>query len=237
MKIGIKTYSSEKFLEYFKENADFFEIMAIESNDYNFLKKFSQPIIIHAQHQSFNINNADKLKNKINLSSINFARKLADLANAKRIIVHPGELWYNGPSVEQSIEFIRNINDKRVIVENMPSGNELCSYPQETKGFLKQTNKGLCLDINHAIEAAIYYDKDYIGFLKEFIKLKPAHYHLGGQKIKEGKTHLSLKESDFDLKKVLKIIPRNANITLETIANLEKTQEDIDIIKKIIEEI
>ncbi|MDP1759954.1 MAG: hypothetical protein Q8L01_00585 [Candidatus Woesebacteria bacterium] len=64
MKIGIKTFDNPFFLESLKEKADFIEIMAIEGNNYDFLKKFSLPIVIHAQHENFGINNADKTKYK-----------------------------------------------------------------------------------------------------------------------------------------------------------------------------
>ena len=57
MKIGIKTFDDALLLESLKEKADFIEVMAIEGNNYDFLKKFSLPIVIHAQHEVFGINN------------------------------------------------------------------------------------------------------------------------------------------------------------------------------------
>ena len=38
MKLGVKTFFSEEFLDAFADKADFFEIMAVEKNDYDFLK-------------------------------------------------------------------------------------------------------------------------------------------------------------------------------------------------------
>ena len=67
MKLGVKTYSDEKFLKYFQDKADFFEIQAIQGRDYSFLKKFSIPFVIHAAHFSQGSNPADKTMTKQNL--------------------------------------------------------------------------------------------------------------------------------------------------------------------------
>ncbi len=62
MKIGVKTYDNPLFLKEFVDKVDFFEVMAIEGKDYSFLKSFNKPVVVHAQHDSFGINNADKSK-------------------------------------------------------------------------------------------------------------------------------------------------------------------------------
>ena len=234
MKIGVKTYGEVSFLKKFESNVDFFEIMAVQKNNYSFLKELKKPIIIHAQHQAFNVNNADKSKEKINKDSINFAVKIADMAGAEKIILHPGIISDENCSEENSINFIKNLKDNRIIIENLPGKDSLCKTPEETKEFLKKTKKGLCLDINHAIEIAVSMNEDYIEIIKEFIKLKPIHYHIGGQKITANQTHLCLKESDIELEKIMKMIPKNAEITLETEVDVKKTEEDIKIIKKLI---
>ena len=87
MKIGVKTFGDSDFLKHFENKADFFEIMAIKGNDYSFLKKFSLPCVIHIEHQKFGINIADKTKQKINLESINYAVKIADMVNSKKLIL------------------------------------------------------------------------------------------------------------------------------------------------------
>ena len=111
MKIGIKTYNNRNFLEHFKDKVDFFEIMAIESVNYDFIKEFNLPMVIHSQHRLFDINIADKTKHMKNLNSINFARRIADSVNAKKIIIHPGEIENQNCSIETAIEFLKSIND------------------------------------------------------------------------------------------------------------------------------
>ncbi len=235
MKLGVKTFNNPLFLEHFKDKADFFEIMAIRINNYNFLKKFQIPMVIHVEHQRFGINIVDKSKYNQNLESINFAKKLADFTNSKKIILHPGIMYNENCSKENSINFIKEINDKRIIIENLiPVEKSLCTTPEETKEFLELTKTGFCFDINHAIETAIFLKQDYIQFIKDFIKLKPSHYHLGGQIIKENKTHLPLKESDFDLKEIIKLFPKDAEITLETAIDIKNTENDIILIKQIL---
>jgi len=246
MKIGVKTFDSGSFLKNFEDKVDFFEIMAIETVNYDFLKGFNLPMVIHSQHGCFGVNIADKTKHQKNLNSINFARKIADQTKAKKIILHPGELDNENCSKETAIEFIKNIKDKRIIIENVhpeESYSRLGTTPEEIKEILKETKKGFCFDINHAISTAIALKKDYLSMIKEFVKLKPIHYHLGGQIIKDGslpfekRDHLALAESDFDLKEVLKLVPKDAEITLETTTGIKKTLDDVRIMKRIMKEL
>ena len=243
MKIGVKTYDNEKFLEHFRKKADFFEILTIEGRDYEFAEQFSQflPVIIHAQHYIFGSNPADKSKDEGDASSINFARKIADSTNAKRIILHPGVINNGSSSEENAVSFIKNLNDKRVLIENLPKYKDfncLCTTPEDTKEFMKKADVRLCFDINHAIETAFQAGRDYKELIKEFIKLKPIQYHLGGQRVNGGViSHLSFQNSDIDLKEILEFLPEDAEITLETEPNIEKTENDIEVIRKVIEEI
>ena len=240
MKIGVKTYDNADFLHQFKKNADFFEIMAVQDNDYSFLGEFSKakPIVVHAEHQAFGTNPADKSKEIQDKGSIKFAQQIANLNGTEKIVIHPGRIENTNCKKENAINFIKSLKDKRILIENLPSENSLCKTPDEVKEFMKKTKCGFCFDINHAIISAINQKKDYIKFLKEFIKLKPSHYHFGGQKIAEKKdSHLSLAESEIDLKEIIKLLPKNAEITLETEQDIEKTEQDIKIIKNMIKQI
>lgn len=233
MKIGVKTFNEESFLKYFEKDSEFFEVMAIETSDYSFLDNLNKPIVIHAQHAGFGINNA--IKSQKNLSSINFAIKIADLCRAEKIILHPGQLDNKGCSRENSVNFIKSIRESRILIENMPPRNSnICTTPEDMKEFLKLTDKKFCLDINHAIEQALAVKIDYLELIREFIKLMPSHYHLGGQSISRNKTHICLKDSDINFKEIINLLPNNAEITLETENKIEKTKEDIEIIKALI---
>lgn len=236
MRIGVKTFYSPDFLRRFEKDSDFFEIMAIETENYDFISKFSKPWVIHSQHEKFGLNNADKQKRAENLKSLKFAISLADKCKSNKIIVHPGRKSGPSCSSEELISLIKSLNDKRILIENAPMHESfLGPTPEEMEKLLKETNAGLCFDINHAIETANFLKKDPILMIKDFIKLKPAHYHIGGQKFKrENKTHLSFQESEINLEEIFSLLPEDADITLEISTDEEKTAKDIELIKKFV---
>lgn len=241
MKIGVKIFDSEEFqfLNHFKDKVDFIEVMAIQKNDYSFLKKFSLPMVIHAEHQKFGINPADILEKEQNLKSINFAIKIANITNSEKIIVHPGEIKNKNCSLKNAINFFKEINDDRIIIENLPPKRDmtrLCQTPREIETFMNKTKAGFCFDINHAISHLKKFNGDY-NFLKDYIQLNPKHYHLGGQKINPPEEHLCFENSDINLKEILKYFPENVEITLETQTDTPKVENDIEIIKSVLGEL
>jgi endonuclease IV len=241
MKIGVKTFDDEKILKHFENEADFFEIMAVQKNDYSFLKNFSLPMVIHAEHYDFGINPADISKREQNLNSINFARKIADMVNAKKIVVHSGVLEEGNKncSLKNAIDFFREINDNRILIENLYSQNNitrLCTTPEKLKTFTQKTRYGSCFDINHAIDSIGNFNGDY-NFILEYVKLNPSHYHIGGQNLLTGEGHLCFEKSNIDLRKILSYYPKNAEITLETEVGMEKLEKDVRTIKNLIKEL
>jgi uncharacterized protein (UPF0276 family) len=239
MKFGVKTYHSEKFLDSFENKSDFFEVQAIQGQDYSFLKKYKLPIVIHCEHQGFGVNIADSSKKDFNLKAINFAKRIAENISATKIIIHPGDLENENCSKENAIRFLNENCDKRFCIENLPfisfkdNMKRLCASPQETREFLTRTNLGFCFDINHAIEYALSKKLDYWHILKKFEELKPTHYHLGGEDMDKGESHLSFCDSNLNLKKVFEILNKNAEITLEISIDDNKTQKDLILIQNI----
>jgi endonuclease IV len=218
--------------------------MAVQKNDYSFLKKFSLPIVIHAEHHSYGINIADISKREQNLNSLNFAIKTANLANSGKIIVHPGDIEKGNKncSEKNAINLIKEIDDDRILMENVPHLKEtphifrLCKTPEEIKKFTGKTKTGFCFDVNHALDNIDNFNGNY-DFIKRYIKLNPKHYHIGGQRISKKITHLSFDNSDMNLREVLKYYPKDAEITLEVETDIKKTENDIKTIRKVIEEL
>jgi sugar phosphate isomerase/epimerase len=239
MKIGVKTFDSKDFLEYFEDKVDFFEIMALRTNNYSFLKEFNIPIVIHSEHEGLKINPADKTKEKENSESINYAVKIADFSNSKKIIVHPGSLDNKNCTKEQSIKTIGNLYDKRILIENLPlaynSKKYLASTYEEISEYLKLTNKRLCLDINHSITTSKILKEDYLEKLEKLIKLKPTHYHVSGQVGYQD--HLSFEDSEINIIKIINMLPKDAEITLEVSRDIKKTEKDVLLIKNILKKI
>ncbi len=239
MKIGVKTFDNPEFLKHYENDVDFFEVQAIQKNNYSFLKNFSLPIVIHAEHQDFGINISDKSKEDKNLKAINFARKVADSVNSKKIIVHLGANKELGKDccIKNAIDFLRKINDKRILVENLIKGVG-CS-PEEIKEIIEKTGVGFCFDVNHAIGYARLNKLDENKIIRKFLKLNPKHFHIGGQKFVSGKqlSHLSLKDFDYDWKGILFLYPKNAEITLETTIDIKEVEKDVKLAKKIISDL
>lgn len=238
MKIGLKTFDDEKFLDYFADKVDFFEIMAIESKNYDFMKKYHVPIVVHAQHGGFKINNADKTLQLKNENSVNFAKKIADFTKSNKIVLHPGELSNPDCSLETAILFIKKIKDPRICLENLPNQykkiKRLGATPDEMKELLKRTGAKFCFDINHATEAAAGLKKEQIQFLKDFLKLNPDHYHLCGQNLEKGLSHLDFESSNLNLDEIFQILPKNAEITLEVTQDIQKTEKDLETIRRLV---
>jgi endonuclease IV len=246
MKIGVKLFRESEFIKLkpFEKIVDFFEVMVLQKNDYSFLKNFPLPIVIHAEHQDGGVNIADSSKREHNLKSINFARKVADSVNAKWIIVHAGVLEKGNKncSFKNAINLLKEINDERIIIENLPKeetheiiGTSLAYNARTMKKFLKKSGQGFCFDVNHAFWTRKDKKISY-SFIKKYIALNPQHYHIGGQKFSED-YHTALNNSDLDLKEILKHYPKDAWITLETLPNIESRYEDVEIIRKVIEEL
>lgn len=238
MKFGVKTYDDEKFLDFFEGKCDFFEVQAIRGNDYSFLKKYKTPIVIHCEHDVLGVNIANSSKYKFNLDAINFARKLADEINAKKIIIHPGNYEDKNCTTENTIKFLKKNYDSRFCVENVPyfsqkfNTKKIGATVEEMKKILAETKLGFCFDINHAIEYSIQEGLDYWKILKEFEKLNPTHYHIGGENLSSSASHLSLSKSDLDLDKIFGLVRKNAEFTLETEVGIESTINDLKIIQK-----
>ena len=236
MKIGVKIFKEKDLAKYFEDKADFLEVMAIPEVDYDFLKEYKLPIIIHCLHNSFGVNFAD-VNNKNNNNAINFAIDLANKCNSKKIIIHPGFLLNKSCSLEQAIENIRKM-DKRIIIENcVRRENNLGRTPIQMKNLIEKTNKGFIFDINHAIESAQDLGKDSLYFIEGFLELNPIHFHLGGQKLGEKGNHLDLDKGDIPIKNILKKLPKDAEITIETGVDIKGVEKDFNYLKGLIKEI
>jgi len=239
MKFGIKTYNSEKFLDKFVDKCDFFEVQAIRKNDYSFLEKYNKEIVIHCEHQGFGINIADISNLDDCIEVIEFAKHLANKVNAKRIVIHPGHFENESCSVDNTLNFLNKYCDERFVIENMPffGGKDkslrIGSSVEEMKLILERTNLGFCFDINHAIEYSLKDGLNYWKIIQEFEKLNPIHYHLGGEKISEGKSHISFCDSDLNLKKVFELISKDAEITLEVGMNEKEVENDLKLVTEL----
>lgn len=231
MKLGVKTYNDKKYIEHFKDKVDFIEVMSFAEKE----DIIDKEIVIHCKHSRFGINPADKEKEEENILEIKKGQEIADLTKANKIIFHPGFIENKKCSRQQAIKILKEIKDERIIIENLPrmtEGEKLCSTPEETEKFMKETGKDICFDLNHAISAAHSDKKDPYEYIEGFLKLKPIHYHLGGQTLPDDTTHIPLTESNIDLKKVVGMLPEDSEISLEVTQDIKKTEEDLKLFRK-----
>jgi sugar phosphate isomerase/epimerase len=236
MKFGLKDYQREDILDQYAKKADFLEVQGLRNKNYDFIKKYKIPIVVHAEHFSLGINPANPKIRQQNLDSLNQAIKISDIAKGKKIIYHPGDLRDPGCTEEIAIEFIKNIKDKRIMLENMPgiTSERLCRTSEQTEKFLKQTNKHFIFDLAHCMITANKLKIPQLTLIKQFLKLKPIHFHISGQDTKSIKDeHLALTNCDINWKEILALYPKDAEITLEVSRDVEKTLEDLEMIREI----
>ncbi len=225
MKYGIKLWSSnnnwyKELINLLIQDFDYLELLYVpfQENDIQLLIDANIQIVIHAptltQGVCFSYDDINK-----NLNFFKKTQEFATKVNAEYIIIHPdfGKKKY-------FINFLKKINDQRVLIENMPkygTENELAiGYSKsEINEYMEINNFGFCLDLEKAIKSALAQNISYKEFIKDLLKLKPNMFH-----ISDGKTdnlrdeHLNLGEGDFDLKFLKNCIEKSENklVILET---------------------
>ena len=246
MKIGLKIFE-KKDLEEIRpllNKIDFLEVMAIETNDYSFLKDVKLPLIIHCEHQRWGINFANAMSFVKNRNALRFAIELADDYNAKFIVVHPGFNEKGFCAVNNISHFLSNFKDERILVENHPEVDE--GYKEiygvslgDLSKITEIAKKGFCLDFEHAAITAKHRGEDIIKFIQELMKLEPQYFHICNCKfgkktnLVDGiKNHLPLSKGDLPITKIKELIPKGAWILLETGHNIEEHAKDIEFLRK-----
>ena len=234
MKFGVKTFFDAEFADYFKDKADFLEVMAVVGEDYSFLDGYLLPIVVHAMHSGFGINLADEGLYEKNREAVDFAIEVANRCGAKKIIVHAGRLSNENCSVEMAVDFLEGLDD-RIIVENLTDREcgGICSRPKEMRDFVSRTGRGFCFDVNHAMEVAVAEDGvDYFDYIRKFVEMGPVHCHLGGcVPGDKGREHLSFVEAEFSVGDVLGMLPKDAWVTIETTNDVEGVESDLGFLR------
>jgi len=215
---------------------DYIELMVIPDTQISPYQKVKVPYIIHITSERWGVNIADKKKDVFNLKAINKCIQWTDKLNAKYLILHPGF-----GEIEVARKFLERINDKRILIENMPkiglNDEKMIGYTPEQIKKLIRDKFSFCLDLNHAIKSAISLKKDYKEYIKDFLKLSPKMFHISDGTLKNEKDeHLSIGRGEYDSAFLAGCIQKNniQYITLETPkVNLRSLNEDIENLKKL----
>ncbi|MBU2540196.1 TIM barrel protein [Patescibacteria group bacterium] len=222
IKLGLKLWSiddeglfKEAVQLFEKKEIDFVELYIVpdsfvlgKSNILNYLKNI--PTVIHSTHTEHDFDVFWLDDSKIQLFKEQVI-KTADFLNSKFIIVHAGV----GDSQTIFEENIKKINDKRILIENMPkagkigTNNVFCfGYSCEQLKFIKDCGFDFCLDLAHTIKSAVSQKLDYKDFIKKLIsELNPFYFHISnGNMNNEEDEHKNLFDGEFDIKWIKKML-------------------------------
>lgn len=221
---GLKLWSNNinliDYAEYLvrKKTFQFIELTVIPGTDISPFLDRQIPYIIHLTPDSYGVNIADFKIRQFNHDIINYCSEWADQLNSQYIILHPGF-----GSLDCAINVLQEYDDPRMIIENMPK-NDICGEilvgfsPDQIKR-LCQGKFGLCLDLNHAIKAAMTLKKDYHQFIEKFLALKPVMFHISDGSLNiQFDEHLNFGDGEYPLQFLISCLKKQKDtyVTLET---------------------
>ena len=224
IKFGLKLWSTNSnLLKEAKEliendNFQYIELTPVPNTEVTPFLETEVPYVIHITTERHGLNIADKERKEFNLKTINNCIKWADKLKAGYLILHPGF-----GLIDTTIEFLNRIDDKRILIENMPkvglNDENMIGYtPVQIKKLIGE-RFGFCLDLNHAIKAAVSLSMQYKEFIEEFLKLKPKMFHISDGKLDNEKDeHLHIGEGYYDFEFLMRCVEgaKSKYVTLET---------------------
>lgn len=206
-------------------------------------KKLKIPFVIHCPHFAHGFNLAKQEKQQSNRKIFDEVQKFADKLDVPYIVIHSG---VDG-NIEETANQLANFNESRALIENKPfvalpnrMGGKFCrGYNiNEIKLVMDVAKCGFCLDFGHAICAANSLDKDVYSYIEDFCRLNPTMFHLTDVNDITSKydSHPHIGTGQLDIKRILKLIPKGKNITIETIKNSKENLNDFIEDTKIMQE-
>lgn len=197
-------------------------------DEYNLdsLERFSKyEVILHAPsfNHKFNIVNKDKIFH----SAIKSIIDVSNVVKSDYTIFHPGVQIKK--SSENHLKYvISNLKEidglgLKVILENVPdlaldgSTKLIASLFEDFEYVIKETDTLVCVDIAHTIASANAFRIDPIVYLKKFLEIKPFIFHFCNSYYDTlTDVHLDIDKGNLPLNKIVKLIPENSLISLET---------------------
>jgi len=249
--IGLKLWSTN--IDYYFDEAkrlyqdgifDYIELYVVPDTlqNINKWKTLDIPFTLHAPHFMHDLNLANSNSFEYNQTIYTQVEEYRQVLNAKYTIVHAG---IQG-NIEETVRQLKIISPINMFIENKPyiaplADNKLCrgATIEEIKYVLCELTCGFCLDIGHAICSANSQNLEPYQYVSSFNSLKPNCYHLSGGFIDSSiDQHLHLFEGTFDYKKIVGIIDKNKDISIETSKdskeNLNDFIEDVQCVKNLL---
>lgn len=245
LKPGLKLWSSNTFyikpaLELFRQGVfDYVELYVDPGTEKDALGQWSErglPFFLHVPHSYSGFNLSRRECQSENLRILKEVEPYRLALEPEFVIFHPG--------IQGSIdETICQINGMKkefpdifnlAIIENKPKiglKGEICigASPEEIERIIEETALGFCLDIGHAICFAAWAQIRWEKVLHLFMKLKPKVYHLSdGDMNSHTDSHLHYGDGNFELSKIIKLIPSNVYVSVETDKDPELHLKDFE---------
>lgn len=177
------------------------------------------PVVIHSPHFAQGVNLADASLRKENRRRMEDSFRFADMFDAPWIIAHGGM----SGTMEEYIDQVREMNDQRIIIENLPIVNLIdepsvgCTPEDVVLAMESGAFGGFVLDVGHAICAAASLETPWEAYLERFLELSPCMFHIADGDVKSEKDmHLSLGRGNYDWDYIFAKLPQQAFVTLET---------------------
>lgn len=237
MKVGVKIYTrNHGLVPQYVEHSDFIEVLIEPDKEYKMLKEYDVKYVIHAPHQNFGFNPADRNSWDKSKKILGNTIEAADFLDARKIIVHAG----TGDNLEREnafIEFMQDCNDKRILLENLPKSTKYYPYffstPEEVKKVSEKLGFGICLDFAHAVCTAATLKTNAIKLIEGINALKPRHYHFSdGWLASETDSELHLFKGDYPLEEFKKMIPEDGEVTIETPHGIGEKIKEIEFLRR-----
>jgi endonuclease IV len=214
----------------------FIELTPVPGTDMTPFQALHVPYVIHGSIDQFGFNFGDRENWKVNLERVAECINWVDALNAKYCIFHPG---YG--SIENVSEFLSTLDDKRIIIENMPErglhNEDMVGFTPEQIKQLVDNKFGFCLDFNHAVKASLSLGISYKTFIQDFLKLKPNLFHISDGKAGNFRDeHLAIGQGDYDFRFLRSCIDssRSKLVTMETPRKKGSLSDDIENRKRLL---
>lgn len=224
IKLGLKLWSTncnflDKASRLIKNNAfHYIELTPIPNAKIAPFLKCDVPYIIHIPTEKQGSNIAERGKKSFNIKIIDECVRWADKLDAKYLILHPGF-----GLIDDAVEFLGGINDKRILIENMPkvglNDENMIGCTPEQIATLTRNKFGFCLDFGHAIKAAVSLNRRYKELVEEFLELNPSMFHISdGRLSSEKDEHLNIGWGEYDFEFLINCVKKSGKeyLTLET---------------------
>jgi deoxyribonuclease-4 len=209
------------------------ELTPVPGTDISRFLPYDIPYVIHVPAEAHGVNIADPAKAGPSRACIRECAAWADRLRAAHLILHPG---FGDADVAR--QFLEGLSDGRVLLENMPKigigGEPMIGFDPARMRSLAGGRFGFCLDVNHAIKAAVSLRRDYRPFLDRFLRLGPTVVHLSDGSLDTGRDqHLHIGSGDYDFRFIMERLRRRdlPCVTLETPrsrAGLGEAVEDLE---------